>query len=144
MSIFVIYSNCYSIGIHFVRFYVRNRNHQTFEFFKIKLLKNGKISIPAYSLQKLTYDEVAIAANDFNLTTKLNQAAGFQYGKIESELGALISRQTQNQAKSEQIKQLESKLDELLSDLTNTEANVAKLDKYSKDLEEAIKKHYCK
>ena len=47
-------------------------------------------------------------------------------------------------AKSEQIKQLESKLDELLTDLTNTEANVTKLDKYSKDLEDAIKKHYCK
>ena len=47
-------------------------------------------------------------------------------------------------AKSEQIKQLESKLDELLTDLANTEANVTKLDKYSKDLEDAIKKHYCK
>ena len=57
------------------------------------------MSIPTDSLQKLTYDEVAIAANDFNLTIKLNQAAGFQYGKIESELGALIARQTQNQGK---------------------------------------------
>ena len=51
---------------------------------------------------------------------------------------------TSKTAKSEQIKQLESKLDELLTDLTNTEANVTKLDKYSKDLEDAVKKHYCK
>ena len=43
------------------------------------------------SLQKLAFEEVSISANDFNLTTKLNQAAGFQYGKIESELGALIA-----------------------------------------------------
>ena len=39
------------------------------------------------SLEKLTFEEVSLAAADFNLTTKLNQAAGFQYGKIESELG---------------------------------------------------------
>ena len=54
------------------------------------------------------------------------------------------ARHTQNEVRSEQISNLEAKLDELLEDLDNTERNVSKLDKYSKDLEEAVKKHFGK
>ena len=92
----------------------------------------------------MTFEEVAHVASDFHLTTKLNQAAAFQYGKVESELGAVIARQAAAKSRGEQIGQLETKLDELLDELINTEANVVKLDKYSRELEEAVKKHFCK
>jgi len=96
------------------------------------------------ALEKLTFEEVSHVASDFHLTTKLNQAAAFQYGKVESELGAVIARQAAAKSRNEQIGQLETKLDELLDELINTEANVVKLDKYSRELEEAVKKHFCK
>ena len=42
------------------------------------------------NLEKL---EISLASQDYNLTTKLNQAARFQFGKVESELGAIATKQ---------------------------------------------------
>lgn len=89
----------------------------------------------------MVFEELVIAAQDFNLTTKLNQAAGFQYGKIESELGAVAAKMAENKQRENQIEKLETKLDDLLEDLGSIEKNVSKLDAYSKKLEDQVKKH---
>ena len=85
------------------------------------------------NLEKLVFEEISLAAQDFNLTTKLNQAAGFQFGKVESELGAIATKMAESKLRQNQIETLESKLDDLLEDLENVERNVAKLDSYSKN-----------
>ena len=94
------------------------------------------------NLEKLVFEEISLAAQDFNLTTKLNQAAGFQFGKVESELGAIATKMAESKLRQNQIETLESKLDDLLEDLENVERNVAKLDSYSKKLEDQVKKHF--
>lgn len=88
---------------------------------------------------QLINQQIILAAQDFNCTTKMNRAAGFQYGKIESELGSIIAKIEDNKGREHQIDQLEKKLDDLLIDLDNMFENVQKLDSYSKKLEEAIK-----
>merc|ERR1711962_294683 len=94
------------------------------------------------NLEKLVFEEISLAAQDFNLTTKLNQAAGFQYGKVESELGAIATKMSESKQRQNQIENLESKLDDLLEDLENVERNVLKLDSFSKKLEDQLKKHF--
>ena len=44
------------------------------------------------NLEKLVFEEISLASQDYNLTTKLNQAAGFQFGKVGSELGAIATK----------------------------------------------------
>ena len=94
------------------------------------------------NLEKLVFEEISLASQDYNLTTKLNQAAGFQFGKVESELGAIATKMAESKLRQNQIKTLESKLDDLLEDLENVERNVNKLDSYSKKVEDQVKKHF--
>merc|ERR1711990_501387 len=94
------------------------------------------------NLEKLVFEEISLVSQDFNLTTKLNQAAGFQFGKVESELGAIATKMTESKLRQNQIETLESKLDDLLEDLENVERNVNKLESYSKKLEDQVEKHF--
>ena len=94
------------------------------------------------NLEKLVFEEISLASQDYNLTTKLNQAAGFQFGKVESELGAIATKMAESKPRQNQIKTLESKLDDLLEDLENVERNVNKLDSYSKKTQRSSQKTF--
>lgn len=92
------------------------------------------------SYENMVYEILTVPVEEFNLTTKMNRAAGFQYGRLESELGTIAARLEQTKHRDSEIEMLRNKLEELMVDLSEMESNVSRLDQYSKLLEEKVKK----
>lgn len=92
------------------------------------------------SSESMIYEILTVPVEEFNLTTKMNRAAGFQYGKLESELGNIAARLEHTKQRDSEIEVLRNKLEELIVDLTEMESNVSRLDQYSKLLEDKVKK----
>jgi len=88
----------------------------------------------------MVHEILTVPVEEFNTTSKMNKAASFQFGKLESELGNIAARLEQTRHRDSEIAVLANKLEELNVDLSQMERNVLKLDRYSRLLEEKVKK----
>jgi len=83
----------------------------------------------------------SIAVGEYEVVNKMNEAAGFLFGKIENEVATTSAKLAQMSARDNEIDVLLGNLNQLVVDLEQMDSNVSKIDNYTKKLEEAIKNH---
>ncbi|CAG5096691.1 Oidioi.mRNA.OKI2018_I69.XSR.g14736.t1.cds [Oikopleura dioica] len=87
------------------------------------------------------HETVLVPVGEFEVLNKMNEATGFQIGKIENEVASISARLVQMSARDNEIDVLLGNLSQLIIDLEQMNSNVSKIDSYTKKLEEAIKSH---
>jgi len=84
---------------------------------------------------------ILVAIGEFEVVNKMNEAAGFLFGKIENEVATTSAKLDQMSARDSEIDVLLGNLNQLVADLEQMDSNVSKIDNYTKKLEEVMKNH---